>query len=105
MQEKRWYCSLLDIFGILSLSAGVIALGGAVWFVDVISEALLFKVFYGCLAAAVASFLISRTVEILRVIAHTPDPRRQRAEPVVAATPSVVAQEEEVTDGSFPRAA
>jgi hypothetical protein len=109
MQEKRWFCSLLDVFGILSLTGGIIALAGAISFVDVISESLLFKVFYGCLAAAVVSFLISRTVEILTVIAHTPDPRRLRVEPVVepvvAVTASVVARDQEDSDGSFPRAA
>lgn len=106
MQEKRWFCSLLDIFGILSLTAGAIALGGAMWFAAVVPEAWLFGAFYGCLAAAVASFLISCSVEIFNVVAHTPDPRQLRAEPAVDTdSTTAVAREREVTDTSFPRAA
>ena len=68
MQEKRWFSSLLDIFGLLSLTCAVITLGGAIWFADVISASLLFNAFYACLATGVASFLLSRLAEILSVV-------------------------------------
>ena len=79
------------------------------WFVDVISASLLFKVFYTCLAAAIMSFIVSRLTQIFSVITHNPDPRRQRtqqaAEPAIAAPAAAVADGADVTDGKFPRAA
>jgi len=109
MQQKSWFCPLLDIFGILSLTCAIVALGGAIWFVDVISESLLFKVFYACLAATLASFIVSRLTQLFRVIAHSPDPVQLRAhsaaEPAIAAPIAVVADGAEITDGRFSRAA
>jgi hypothetical protein len=109
MQEKRWFSSLLDIFGLLSLTCAVITLGGAIWFADVISASLLFNAFYACLATGVASFLLSRLAEILSVVYNTPDPRSQRKRAVtetdVATSPALVADRETVTEGEFPLAA
>ena len=106
MQQKRWFCSLLDMFGILSLTCAIIALGGAMWFVDVIPESLLFKIFYGCLAAAVVGFVVSRLAQLFNVIAQNPDPKRLRTQPMAeSAVAAPAADGADVTDGKFPRAA
>lgn len=108
MQKSRWFCPLFDIVGLLSLTCAIVALGGAVWFVDVVSETLLFSIFHVCLAAAVTSFVISRLAEIFRVISRTPDPRRLRGQTTAtagAAPLAIVADGDEKADNKFPRAA
>ena len=109
MQEKCWFSSLFDIFGILSLICAVIALGGALWFVDISSESLQFKAFHVCLATGITSFLVGRLVDIFLVITNTPDPRSLRTRPAadtnVATGMADVADGDTVREGKFPRAA
>lgn len=108
MEKQTWYCALFDILGLLSLMCAMVALSGAIWFIDILSQALLFKLFYGCLATSITSFMLCRVVQILGVIVSTPDPRQARAqaEPDTAiAIDPLVVHEQDVTDGSFSRAA
>ena len=64
MTKKHWMCSLLDGVGLFALVAAIFTLGGAVWFVDSISQGVLLQAFYYSIALSLASFMVARCVQI-----------------------------------------
>ena len=75
----------------LTLMCAVVALGGALWFANIVPDSLMFQLFHGFLATAIISFAVSRLAEIIRVISVMPDPKLQRTDVGVNAASDVQA--------------